>query len=465
MSFRSTLPIVGLFLIAALACGLTWPASAAPGRLKLVRPTTQSTQWPVQINGWWALIDETGNLNTEPELDWIGFTDRGLAAAASRGRFGVIDGVGRWRIEPQYEHLGRFTEGFAVFRRGGKAGFLNVTGKEVLRPELEDARRFRDGLAAIRTTQGCGFIDTSMRVVVPPVLAVARSLHEGLGVVALGRPTPGSSEARTLEQLARRPLNELLDSAALARPPAEAGAPPPLVWGCVDRSGRLVWLDRTEQIEAMSDFGNNLAPVRIDGRWGFINRAFRLTIAPQWDDARPFVRGYAAVKRDGKWGYLNAAGRLIIAPRWDQAFDFDETLALVRRDDLWGYIDVSGRVAISPQFTHAEAFFRGRARVNAGWAQRPDAFGYINVAGQIIFDPREGAVDIVDVRRGGATEITTVTSVGTRNGLGSGFKSRVRKTPPPRPTPRLPVTPDHLYDQGLSIYDPAPLQPPHDYTP
>ena len=429
------------------------PADAAPRRLKLISPTGQTQQWPVHVNGWWALIDERGNLNTEPNLDWIGDIDNGQAPAAIGGRFGMIDGLGRWRVKPRYEHLDRFFEGFAVFRRDGKTGFLNVAGAQVLRPELEDARRFRDGLAAVRSPTGCGYINAAMAVVVPPVFAVARSLHEGLGVVAIDTPPADSRTARTLERLSDTPLDELVDADILARPAADADATPARRWGCVDKSGRLVWLDRSGQIEAMGDFGDGLAPVRVGGRWGFLSRAFRLTVPPRWDEARPFVRGYAAVRQGEKWGYINAAGRVAIEPRWDEAYDFDESLALVRDGDRWGYIDVSGRVAVEPQFSTAEAFLRGRARVNAGWDDQPDAFGYINVAGQIVFDPRLGTQDIVDIRRGGPGEITVNDTLGGQRGRSNRYRSPLIHTPPARPTPKLPVIPEFLYDEGVSIDD------------
>jgi|GEM_PF-3592875 len=468
---RPHTPMSVLMLGLTLGAGAAPPADAAPRRLKLVPTTTQTRQWPVDVNGWWGLIDEKGNLNTEPDLDWIGVMVDGQAPAALGGRFGVVDGLGRWRVDPRYEKVDRFSGGYAVFRRDGKAGFLNVAGDEALRPELEDARRFREGFAAVRTAAGCGYLDASMEPVVPPVFAVARSLHQGLGVVAVGVPAAGTATARALERLSGTRLDELIDAGVRAgAADDDPAAGPARLWGCVDKSGRLVWLDRTGRVEAVGDFGDNLAPVRVDGTWGFINRAFQLAIEPQWDEARPFVNGYAAVRRGEKWGYVNPAGRVAIEPRWDEADDFDESLAMVRDGERWGYIDVSGRVAIEPQFSEAEPFFRGRARVNAGWNQRPDAFGYINVAGQIVFDPRHAGPGFVDLRRGGTGEILVNDTFAGPDPFGPGRRSRVVTAPPPRPTPGVGVPPEHLYDGGVSIdhadpafaTDPASDQMPHD---
>lgn len=455
MPIHLTRSIATGLLIAWFAIVAATPAIAAPGRLKLVRPTGETQQWPVAVNGWWALIDERGNLNTEPTLDWIGDIDDGQAPAATQGRFGVIDGVGNWRVTPRYEHLDRFFEGYAVYRHNGKTGFLNVAGTPVLNPVLEDARRFRDGFAVVRTTTGCGYINVAMKPVVPPIFAVARSLHEGLGVVAIDTPQANTRAARTLKQISPQyPAPQDDDDDAVPTAPKDAAATSPARrWGCIDKSGRLVWIDRSGQIEAMSDFGNDLAPVKVGGKWGFLSRAFKITVAPRWDEARPFVRGYAAVRLGDKWGYLNAAGRVAIEPQWDEAYDFDETLALVRRGDYWGYIDVSGRIAIEPQFSSAQAFLRGRARVNADLNAHPDAEGYINVAGQIVFDPRLGAQAIVDIRRGGRGEIIVNDRFTGPDGRSNSFRSRLVNAPPLRPTPELGVIPEYLYDEGVSIDD------------
>ena len=90
MHSHFTRPIATRLLIAWFALAAAAPALATPGRLKLVRPTGRTQQWPVPVNGWWALIDERGNLNTEPYLDWIGDIDNGQAPAALEGRFGVL---------------------------------------------------------------------------------------------------------------------------------------------------------------------------------------------------------------------------------------------------------------------------------------------------------------------------------------------------------------------------------------
>jgi hypothetical protein len=63
------------------------------------------------------------------------------------------------------------------------------------------------------------------------------------------------------------------------------------------------------------------------------------------------------VKVSGKWGYVNAGGQLTITPQFDNAKEFYEGRAAVclgkpcdwwasSSGSLWGFIDTSGKVFV-----------------------------------------------------------------------------------------------------------------------
>src|ERR1700704_3877439 len=62
-----------------------------------------------------------------------------------------------------------------------------------------------------------------------------------------------------------------------------------------------------------------LFPVRVNGKYGYINKSARMAIQPQFDRAEPFTEGYAAVKMDSHWGYIDKTGKLRIAPQYELA--------------------------------------------------------------------------------------------------------------------------------------------------
>ncbi len=65
------------------------------------------------------------------------------------------------------------------------------------------------------------------------------------------------------------------------------------------------------------------------------------------------------IKQAGKLGYIDKAGKVVVEPQFDRAENFSEGLAAVRvggRRGTCGYIDKTGKFAINPQFDDARAF-------------------------------------------------------------------------------------------------------------
>lgn len=56
---------------------------------------------------------------------------------------------------------------------------------------------------------------------------------------------------------------------------------------------------------------------------------YELAISPQFERVSAFNEGLAPVKKNGKWGYINEAGELLIACRYDYAYSFENGLAVV----------------------------------------------------------------------------------------------------------------------------------------
>src|SRR4051812_22317164 len=67
-----------------------------------------------------------------------------------------------------------------------------------------------------------------------------------------------------------------------------------------------------------------LLPVLVNGKWGFIDRAGKVVVEPQFDAYSYLEEGLMAVEVRGKWGYANAAGEIVIGPQFADARDFSE---------------------------------------------------------------------------------------------------------------------------------------------
>ena len=54
--------------------------------------------------------------------------------------------------------------------------------------------------------------------------------------------------------------------------------------------------------------------MRTGGRWGFIDKAGKIVINPQFDDAMSFTNGMSRVRLSGKTGYIGPDGKYIWNP-------------------------------------------------------------------------------------------------------------------------------------------------------
>jgi len=117
----------------------------------------------------------------------------------------------------------------------------------------------------------------------------------------------------------------------------------------------------------------------------FINEKGEEAIPLVFQEVRDFGEGVAPVKLGGKWSYIDPVGNTVIRPQLEAAMTFSEGLARVAVGGLCGFIDHSGAFVIEPQFATVYSFIRGyqltvgksedrratsRRAVNACWSRQ-----------------------------------------------------------------------------------------------
>ena len=73
-----------------------------------------------------------------------------------------------------------------------------------------------------------------------------------------------------------------------------------------------------KRYEVVLQFSDELAAVRIDGRYGFIDRTGKIVIAPQYEAAGPFTGDYAEVQVNGRSGAIDRTGRIVVPAEFDR---------------------------------------------------------------------------------------------------------------------------------------------------
>jgi len=133
------------------------------------------------------------------------------------------------------------------------------------------------------------------------------------------------------------------------------------------------------------DFVNGYAPYStVKGKYGFMNRK-GVPICPSvYDAVYEFHEHFAAVKLYDKWGAIDAKGKLFIYPVYEEAFAFKEGLAAVTINKKVGFINYTGEFAIPAVYTQATSFKNGIAAAS----NENGLWGFINKKGEWIIKPQ-----------------------------------------------------------------------------
>jgi hypothetical protein len=214
------------------------------------------------------------------ELAWVCVRGRdSLGSLTGDEQTCYIDSSGQVVVQPEVtalwtppdedSDLGFFC-GRALFQQNFRWGYLDRQGKVAIPARFKKARRFSEGLAVVRDADENGnefwcYVDTNgthiEEIDVEPACTAKGVLWP---LYALGDFHDGM--AGTCASGARK-------------------------FGFVGLDGKTV-LDGCDQVK---DFSEGLAAVRVDGKWGFIDRTGKMTIPAQFGIAEPFSEGLAAV--------------------------------------------------------------------------------------------------------------------------------------------------------------------------
>jgi hypothetical protein len=166
-------------------------------------------------------------------------------------------------------------------------------------------------------------------------------------------------------------------------------------FGYIDRTGQWVIQPRFEEA---FDFHRSAARVRSGGKLGYIDKTGGFVITPQYDEIGSYSEGLLRVRVGDRVGYLNSEHAMAIPPRFEDATDFTGGLARVKVSGRWGFINTSGQMVVAPQFDAAHDFSESLARVVVdGRAGYIDRTGHFEIPPQFVIDNSDyGADDFHD---------------------------------------------------------------------
>ena len=148
--------------------------------------------------------------------------------------------------------------------------------------------------------------------------------------------------------------------------------------GFVDKAGKVVI---PVEYEEAWGFSEGFARVQKNSKIGFIDKTGKALTPFQYDGAGGFSEGMAVVKKNGKFGFIDTTGKEVIPCAYDDVWAFCQGLAAVKKDGKWGFIDKTGKEVIPFQYDEASGFIQGLTAVKKG-----GKWGFIDKAGETVVD-------------------------------------------------------------------------------
>ena len=94
--------------------------------------------------------------------------------------------------------------------------------------------------------------------------------------------------------------------------------------------------------EYIEGYVEGLAWVRLNGKYGFIDKSGTEVIPCKYDWAFSFSEGRACVQLNGKYGFIDKSGTEVTPCKYDYANPFSEGLACVKLNEKLGTVNKSG---------------------------------------------------------------------------------------------------------------------------
>ena len=291
----------------------------------------------VSIKEKWGLIDSTGKIIFPIICDRIYFNllkPNQLFRIKIDGKLGIINNQGKVIIDTIYDYVAipQFNiilaknykqhasyiynlEGEKLFTIKNdrvdyfsKDNILSIKGKEYslisLKQEykslgkLEQVLEINEGLIAYEKNGKFGYMDGNGEIIISPKYDFASPFVNGFATVGQNKKS-----------------------------------------FIINKKGKII---NKMGYEGIGKLNNGLIPVKLNGKWGYIDLLDNIKIDFQFDDASNFSLDLAVVKKNNKRGVINTRGELIIDYKYKQILDYYDGITSALTDNGWVVLDKKG---------------------------------------------------------------------------------------------------------------------------
>ncbi|MFN8578142.1 MAG: WG repeat-containing protein [Candidatus Sericytochromatia bacterium] len=320
----------------------------------------------------YGYINKVGRTIFTPEFDQAFNLKNGIYVFRKSNLYGFINQQGKL-IEPIFTEIRGVGENIICARISNKWSYYDLDGKQLFNNFYDDAYLFNNGLARVFNNKRYGYIDKNGYQVIRTIYDYADNFYDGYAYATFENKdnTVINTQGKVVITTKKDHIYNFYEGIAVYA-------------GENNRYGYVTKdLKKTKAIYQFADnFKNGYARVKIDNKWGIIDKNYNYVINPIYDYINNFSEDYALFLKNRKSGFVNIKGKEL-GKYFDSALSFSEGLAPVSVDNIWGYINSFGDFVIKQRFDKAEQFNNGLAKVNNN--------SYIDKSGNIIWSESEYA--------------------------------------------------------------------------
>jgi len=230
----------------------------------------------IQTGGKYGYMDREGKIVVEPQFEYAQPFSDGVATVnkTTDGGCELIDPQGKVVLKTNYDSIGMFENDIAIFTQNGKWGIIDKTGTEIIKNKYQFIKKLNNCYLLGRGDQYGLYLPACDRIIEPKYSEISYS--GGNCVIVQKHGKYGILSIETGEILIKPQYTEIGhfgEGTMYIRSRAN--------YGIVANNGDMILpVDGTYFLNPGEGFGDAIAPVRVDDKWGYIANP---QIYPKWE--------------------------------------------------------------------------------------------------------------------------------------------------------------------------------------
>jgi len=345
-----------------------------PLQYEKIELDTASQLVKVKDKGKWGVLNKATRTLVPVQYDSVRVQRYGMFTASRGGTWQLLDAAGQPVSNQQYTRLGDVQNLYAVAYKDTVAGLVNLRGTWAIEPVFDSLRIVNEYVAQYYTGSRSGLVS-----ILTKQMLIEADRVEPVGgylrVIAKGKYGIWNARGREVIPIQYDYISDFTEDSVLTVFQGKKK-------GLISLQGKVI-LKPAPVYEELLTMKNERVGVRINNKYGFVDKNGKLRIANRYEGIGSFSEGMAAVKIMGKWGLINQAEQIMLQPNYESVGTFEHGAAPVRKKGKWGLADRTGREILKCQYDGVNWQPTGRYTVSLNGRK-----GLATADGREIFPPK-----------------------------------------------------------------------------